>query len=77
MPPCIRALVYMSFVFQSIVLTLVDADNGGRIDTLQHQSFISIQANDNPHGVVEFAEDIITVIEPDVDGPQYVEVSRV
>ncbi|XP_071965307.1 adhesion G-protein coupled receptor V1-like isoform X2 [Antedon mediterranea] len=47
---------------EDIILTLVSADGGGSIGS-QSTAIISISANDNPHGTVEFANAVSPVLE--------------
>ena len=64
------------FVLQKIVITLVSATNGGRIDTKRNQFELTILPNDDPHGTVELAQTYYVVQEKEADSIQYIKLNR-
>lgn len=60
---------------QNIVLTLVNATNGGRIGQ-KNTYILTIAPNDSPHGTVELLSAAYSVPEDPADGPQTVQVIR-
>ncbi len=66
----------MLSLWQDITFTLTDANNGGRIDEDRKTCTLRLQANDNPHGSVEFAQEYFEVFERNSSDAQFVEVQR-
>ncbi|XP_064619585.1 adhesion G-protein coupled receptor V1-like [Lineus longissimus] len=65
----------LNFSLQKIIIQLLSATNGGRISN-KNKFTLTILANDNPHGTVEFSKNSFVVIENETDASQYVNLTR-
>ena len=55
----------------------MSASNGGRIMISRRSHTLTVSANDNPHGTVEFTRPKYRLMEPEKDNhTQYISVSR-
>ena len=67
--------VLLYFLFQQIKITLLTVSNGGTLG-LRKVFTMSILPNDNPHGIVQFTQNMYTVQEKDTDTVQTLSLTR-
>ena len=65
----------VSILAQDIKIQLLTASNGGRI-TSKNEYILTIPANDNPHGVVQFTSRTYTVEEVATNSVQQIPIIR-
>lgn len=67
----------MFFFVQTVEIRLMESTNGARIDSFSNIYKLTILANDNPHGAVEFVKPSYIVPELKSGKPQNIELKRV
>lgn len=71
----LHLFIYCNSGFQDIIFTLLTASNSGTIG-LRKEFTLSIFPNDNPHGTVQFSQNMFTLQEAQGDSIQLVSLSR-